>query len=263
MCVCTSDLFMTLWFYPCEFVAAAATTASLSFPHNCPTLAIIYLLKFQNLSQNPYRGLNNLKIKSVAFPNTNLPGLPIWSQFCQNNSQFKVTLIKVTFRCHSSYSPNNSGPCAGTWSCLGQHTLAVLTHPLTSLLLILFPCFTFQVISSFILLPTLENCRYPRLLSLLQSQHIIPGPLILAPKLFLINLFLFFPFDVTPVQTLCMSPLSYNRNLILGRFPSGPSSLSLASIWPLSNTTWLHAHWFWSLISLSLNNPQSCLLGIP
>lgn len=219
MCVCTSDLFMTLWFYPCEFVAAPATIASLSFPHNCPNLAIIYLLKFQNLSQNPYRGLNNLKIKSVAFPNTHLTGLPIWSQFCQNNSQFKVTLIKVTFRCHSSYSPNISGPCAGTWSYLGQHTLAVLTHPLTSLLLMLFPCFTFQVIPSFILLPTLENCRHPRLLSLLQSQHTILGPLILAPKLFLINLFLFFPFDVTPVQTLFMSPLVTTETSSLDGFP--------------------------------------------
>lgn len=184
---------MTLWFYPCEFVAAAATIPSLLLPHSCPDLAIIYLLKFQNLSQNPYRRLHNFKIKPTPFPNTHHPVLPVWSQCWQNNPQLKITLIKVTSRCHSSHFPSTSGPCAGIGGCLWHHPLAGLTHILTNLLIMPFPCFTFQVIPSFTLLPTVEICRQPRLLPCLHSQQTIPGPLTLAPKLLLISLFLFFP----------------------------------------------------------------------
>lgn len=49
--VCAPDLFMTLLFYPYEFSAAADTVASYHPFIAAPDLAIIYLLKFKNLSK--------------------------------------------------------------------------------------------------------------------------------------------------------------------------------------------------------------------
>lgn len=110
MYVCFSDLFMILLFHPCEFLAVAATVASLSVFIVVPDLAIIYLLKFQNL----YRRLYNLKIKSTPFSNTRFPDLPIWCQFWEDNPQFKISLsIQVSFLSVPTYLC----PCAVTWSC--------------------------------------------------------------------------------------------------------------------------------------------------
>lgn len=102
----------------------------------------------------------------------------------------------------------------------------VLPHIWTSLLSMLGPCFRVQVVPSFTFSPALETCRHLRPLPHLHSQTIIPGPPTLAPQLLLINLFLLFPFNITLVQTLFASPLSHNRNHLVGLLPSDPAFAS-------------------------------------